>query len=216
MIYAKKLIPMLGLALSLCACTPVTTETNPPIDVSQSYGEMPATEAASQEQAQTTADLDETHTDDYCSFIYDSQKMSISDLSDSSVAGSYLSIEPKGGMPEGSITHLEVFGGEKLTIPKGYTEESWKEYAKELAGSFYEDKSNLNMSVSESNFSTENGISLSATVEVAASDDIPAMTAVISAINGTNKSLVMIATTYENDPVSIKPYLEIMSSAKVF
>lgn len=196
------------LTLSACSFSPAESSA---INVSQSYGQT----AADYEPAETKNELDKVYTDDYCSFAYDSQNMSISDLSDSSVTGSYLSVEPMGGMPEGSITHLEVFGGEKLTIPQDYTEESWKEYAKELTASFYDDQSNLKMAVPSAEFNTEDGVRMTATVSVEAVDDVPAMTAEILAVNGENGSLVMIATSYESDPVDVQPYLEVMSSAKV-
>lgn len=196
------------LTLAACSSTPVT---DPAINVSQSYGQA----STEYEPAEVKNELDKVYTDDYCSFAYDSKNMSISDLSDSSVTGSYLSIEPMGGMPEGSITHLEVFGGEKLTIPQDYTEESWKEYAKELTASFYDDASDLKMAVPAAEYHTENGLRMSATVSVEAVDDVPAMTAEILAVNGENQSLVMIATTYANDPVDVQPYLDVMNSAKV-
>lgn len=187
---------------------------SPTVKVSQSYGQGVVSDVTEQEQKQEgREDLERIYTDDFCTFVYDPNEMSVSDLSDSSVEGSYLSLEPLGGIPSGSISHLELFGGEKLTIPKDYTEESWKEYAKDLAASYYGDTGNLNMSVPEVSFNTANGVSMRAKVCVAASADIPAMTAHICAVNGENKSLVMVATTYENDPVDIKPYLDVMEVA---
>lgn len=208
----KALLLALGMMLSLCACSTNPATEQSAINVSQSYGQSAVPEY---EEVEVKDDLDKAYTDDYCSFAYSSKSMSISDLSDSSITGSYLSIEPFGGMPAGSISHLELFGGEKLTVPQDYTVDSWKEYAKELTASYYDDPSDLNMSVPAADFSAENGIRMSATICVAASADIPAMTAEISAVNGENGSLVMIATTYENDPVDIQPYLDVMASAKV-
>lgn len=208
----KALFLALGLVLSLCACGAESKSSQPAINVSQSYGQSTV---SVYEEAETQDDLDKIYTDDYCSFVYSSKTMSISDLSDSSVTGSYLSVEPLGGMPEGSISHLEVFGGEKLSVPQDYTVDSWKEYAKELAASYYDDASNLSMSVPAADFSTESGIHMTATVYVAAAADVPAMTVQISAVNGENSSLVMIATTYENDSVDIQPFYDIMASAKV-
>lgn len=198
------------IALTLGACSS-SVENDPAINVSQSYGQA----SVDYEPVKVQNELDKVYTDDYCSFDYDPKNMSISDLSDSSVTGSYLSIGPMGGMPEGSITHLEVFGGEKLTIPQDYTEESWKEYAKELTASFYDDASDLKMTVPAAEYHTENGLRMTASVSVEAVDDVPAMTAEILAVNGENQSLVMIATTYANDPVDVQPYLDVMASAKV-
>lgn len=208
----KALILALGLVLSLCACGAGSESNQSAINVSQSYGQSTA---PVYEEAETQNELDKIYTDDYCSFAYNSKTMSISDLSDSSVTGSYLSVEPLGGMPEGSISHLEIFGGEKLSVPQDYTVDAWKEYAKELAASYYDDASNLSMSVPTADFSTENGIHMTATVCVAAAADVPAMTVQISVVNGENSSLVMIATSYENDPVDIQPFYDIMASAKV-
>ena len=194
-------------ACVLTGCSMSGTTTPTAIPVANSYGQV------QNAAAEPTKSLQSAYSTDYFSFPFDPSTMEVTDLSDGSVTGNYILVEPKA---EGQLTHVELFGGEKITVPSGYTAEIWGEYAKELVSSYYAEPARAKLTVTAADMQQEGAISMSATIHAEAVDDIPAMTAEVRGINGEQNSVIMVFTQYEADQTDITPYQDLMNHIKVY
>lgn len=170
---------------TLSGCSLTTRKDVHALNTADSYG----TAKMEQPTSEIAPSMMDTISDDYITFDFAPEVATVTNLSDEAIAGSYYVVEPLDGILTSSAVHMDVYGGERIVFPENYTKETWVEYAKELAASYYEDPTDLQIRVIEQNYTASDmGIILT----VAAKNDIPETTFDMRVANGETGSLVAI------------------------